>query len=291
MRLGALEAGGTKMVCAIGDETGKIFEQVSIPTVTPDVTMPKLLDYFMERGVEALGIGCFGPIELDQDAPDYGSITSTPKVAWRNYNIVKSFADALHCPIGFDTDVNGSVLGEVTFGQAKGKNCVIYLTIGTGVGGGIYIEGRLLHGMMHPEAGHVMIRRRGDDSYEGKCPYHKTCLEGLAAGPAIEERWGKKAVELADRAEVWDLEADYIAQALMGYILTLSPEMIILGGGVMHQERLFPLIRTKVKEMLGGYIQAKELEDMEHYIVPASLHDDQGIMGCLELARRAMCGN
>lgn len=291
MRLGALEAGGTKMVCAIGDETGKIFEQVSIPTVTPDVTMPKLLDYFMERGVEALGIGCFGPIELDQDAPDYGSITSTPKVAWRNYNIVKSFADALHCPIGFDTDVNGSVLGEVTFGQAKGKNCVIYLTIGTGVGGGIYIEGRLLHGMMHPEAGHVMIRRRGDDSYEGKCPYHKTCLEGLAAGPAIEERWGKKAVELADRLEVWDLEADYIAQALMGYILTLSPEMIILGGGVMHQEQLFPLIRTKVKEMLGGYIQAKELEDMENYIVPASLHDDQGIMGCLELARRAMCGN
>ena len=291
MRLGALEAGGTKMVCAIGDETGKIFEQVSIPTVTPDVTMPKLLDYFKERGVEALGIGCFGPIELDQDAPDYGSITSTPKVAWRNYNIVKSFADALHCPIGFDTDVNGSVLGEVTFGQAKGKNCVIYLTIGTGVGGGIYIEGRLLHGMMHPEAGHVMIRRRGDDSYEGKCPYHKTCLEGLAAGPAIEERWGKKAVELAGRPEVWDLEADYIAQALMGYILILSPEMIILGGGVMHQEQLFPLIRTKVKEMLGGYIQAKELEDMEHYIVPASLHDDQGIMGCLELARRAMCGN
>lgn len=291
MRLGALEAGGTKMVCAIGDETGKIFEQVSIPTVTPDVTMPKLLDYFKERGVDALGIGCFGPIELDKDASDYGSITSTPKTAWRNYNIVKSFEDALHCPIGFDTDVNGSVLGEVTFGQAKGKSCVIYLTIGTGVGGGIYIEGKLLHGMMHPEAGHVMIRKRSDDSYEGKCPYHKTCLEGLAAGPAIEERWGKKSAELADRPEVWNLEADYIAQALMGYILTLSPEMIILGGGVMHQEQLFPLIRTKVKEMLGGYIQAKELEDMEHYIVPASLHDDQGIMGCLELARRAMCGN
>lgn len=291
MRLGALEAGGTKMVCAIGDETGKIFEQVSIPTVTPDVTMPKLLDYFKERGVDALGIGCFGPIELDKDAPDYGSITSTPKAAWRNYNIVKSFEDALHCPIGFDTDVNGSVLGEVTFGQAKGKNCVIYLTIGTGVGGGIYIEGKLLHGMMHPEAGHVMICKRSDDSYEGKCPYHKTCLEGLAAGPAIEERWGKKAVDLADRPEVWDLEADYIAQALTGYILTLSPEMIILGGGVMHQEQLFPLIRTKVKEMLGGYIRAKELEDMEHYIVPASLHDNQGILGCLELARRAMCGN
>ena len=282
MRLGALEAGGTKMVCAIGDETGRIFEQVSIPTQTPDVTMPKLIEYFKERGVEALGVACFGPIELDRNSPQYGCITSTPKLAWRNYNIVGGLADALQCPIGFDTDVNGSVLGEVTFGQAKGKNCVIYLTIGTGVGGGIYIDGRLLHGMVHPEAGHVLIRKRSDDTYEGKCPYHKTCLEGMAAGPAIEE--------LADRTEVWDLEADYIAQALTGYILTLSPEMIILGGGVMHQEQLFPLIRQKVTQLLGGYVQAEELEDMERYIVPASLHDDQGIMGCLELARREIAG-
>lgn len=290
MRLGALEAGGTKMVCAIGDETGRIYEQVSIPTQTPDITMPKLIEYFKERDVEALGVACFGPIELDRNSPQYGCITSTPKLAWRNYNIVGELADALQCPIGFDTDVNGSVLGEVTFGQAKGKNCVIYLTIGTGVGGGIYIDGRLLHGMVHPEAGHVLIRRRSDDTYEGKCPYHKTCLEGMAAGPAIEERWGRKAVELADRTEVWDLEADYIAQALTGYILTLSPEMIILGGGVMHQEQLFPLIRQKVTQLLGGYVQAEELEDMEHYIVPASLHDDQGIMGCLELARREIAG-
>lgn len=288
MWLGALEAGGTKMVCAIGDETGRIFEQVSIPTQTPETTMPKLIEYFKEKGIDALGIGCFGPIELDKNSPDYGCITSTPKKAWRNFNIVQEFAKVLQCPIGFDTDVNGSVLGEVTFGQAKGKNCVAYLTIGTGVGAGIYIEGKLLHGMLHPEAGHVMIRKRDDDKYEGKCPYHKTCLEGLAAGPAIEERWGRKAALLVDREEVWELEADYIAQALTGYILTLSPELIILGGGVMHQEQLFPLIRTKVTEMLNGYIQAKELEDMEHYIVPASLHDDQGIMGCLELARREL---
>lgn len=288
MRLGALEAGGTKMVCAIGDETGKIFEQISIPTQTPEITMPKLIEYFKEREIDALGIGCFGPIELDKNSPDYGCITSTPKKAWRNFNIVGEFAKALQCPIGFDTDVNGSVLGEVTFGQAKGKSCVIYLTIGTGVGGGIYIEGKLLHGMLHPEAGHVLVRKRDDDMYEGKCPYHKACLEGMAAGPAIEERWGRKAVELADREEVWDLEADYIAQALTGYILTISPEMIILGGGVMHQEQLFPLIRRKVAKMLNGYVLTKELEDMEHYIVPASLHDDQGIMGCLELARREL---
>ena len=197
---------------------------------------------------------------------------------------------ALKCPVGFDTDVNGSVLGEVTFGQAKGKSCVLYLTIGTGVGAGIYIEGKLLHGMLHPEAGHVLITKRESDTYKGKCPYHKNCLEGLAAGPAIEGRFGKKAAELADVKEVWDLEADYIAQALTGYILTLSPEMMILGGGVMHQEQLFPLIRQKVTEYLGGYVNTEELKDMDHYIVPASLNDDQGIMGCLELARRELEG-
>lgn len=288
MKLGALEAGGTKMVCAIGDETGKIYDQVSIPTETPDVTIPKLIDYFEKNTVDALGIASFGPVELDPKAPNYGYITTTTKVAWRNFDMAGSFARALKCPIGFDTDVNGSVLGEVTFGQARGKSCVIYLTIGTGVGAGIYIEDKLLHGMLHPEAGHVLIEKRNGDAYAGKCPYHRNCLEGLAAGPAIEERWGKKAVDLADKTEVWQLEADYIAQALTGYVLTLSPEMIILGGGVMHQKQLFPLIRAKVTEFLGGYIQAEELRDMDHYIVPASLHDDQGIMGCLELARRAL---
>ncbi|MEY8322487.1 ROK family protein [Lachnospiraceae bacterium 54-11] len=288
MRLGALEAGGTKMVCAIGDETGKIFEQISIPTITPEETVPKMVEYFKKANVEALGIACFGPIDPDKSSPTYGHITSTPKLPWQNYNIVKAFEDALGCPAGFDTDVNGSVLGEVTFGQAKGKKCVAYATIGTGVGVGVFIEGKLLHGMLHPEAGHVLIQRRADDGYPGRCPFHKNCLEGMAAGPAIEERWGKKAIELKDKKEVWDLEAYYIAQALTGYVLTLSPEMIILGGGVMHQEQLFPMIRNYVKEMLNGYIKTEEIENMDSYIVPASLNDDQGIMGCLELARRAL---
>ena len=167
---------------------------------------------------------------------------------------------------------------------------MIYITIGTGVGAGIFAEGNLIHGMLHPEAGHVLIQKRSDDTYQGKCPYHKSCLEGLAAGPAIEERWGKKAIELKDREEVWDLESYYIAQALVGYILTVSPEMIILGGGVMHQEQLFPKIRGYVKELLNGYIQTEELEHIENYIVPASLQDNQGIMGCLELGRRALRG-
>lgn len=288
LRLGALEAGGTKMVCAIGSENGEIYEQLSIPTTTPEETIPKLIDFFRDKEIDALGIACFGPVELDRESEKYGYITTTPKLAWRNCNILGQMQEALHCPVGFDTDVNGSVLGEVTFGQAKGRKCVIYLTIGTGVGGGIYINGELLHGMLHPEAGHVLITKRDTDTYAGKCPYHKNCLEGLAAGPAIEGRWGKKAVELADCPEVWDLEADYIAQALTGYVMTLSPEMIILGGGVMHQEQLFPLIRRKLAEYINGYVVTEELADMEHYVVPASLHDDQGIMGCLELARRAL---
>ena len=288
MRLGALEAGGTKMVCAIGDENGNIEERVSIPTKTPEETIPLLIDFFKQRNIDALGIGCFGPLELNKKAEKYGYITTTTKLAWRNFDFLGSMKKALQCPVGFDTDVNGSVLGEVTFGQAKGKSCALYLTIGTGIGAGIYIEGKLLHGMLHPEAGHVLITRRETDTYGGKCPYHKNCLEGLAAGPAIEGRYGKKAVDLAEEEDVWDLEADYIAQALTGYILTLSPEIIILGGGVMHQMQLFPLIRKKVTEYLGGYVNSEELSDMEHYIVPASLHDDQGIMGCLELGRKAL---
>ncbi len=288
MRLGALEAGGTKMVCAIGDESGEIYEQVSIPTETPEITMPKLIAYFEEKKIEALGIGCFGPIDPDKKSETYGYITSTPKLAWADYNIVGTMEKSLKVPVGFDTDVNGSVLGEVTFGQAKGKNCVVYVTIGTGVGAGIYIEGKLLHGMLHPEAGHILLTQREDDTYEGTCPYHKTCLEGLAAGPAIEARWGRKAVELKDDARVWDLEAYYIAQAIVNYILILSPQMIILGGGVMHQEQLFPQIRSYVKKMMNGYIKTKEMADLDHYIVPASLHDDQGIMGALELGRRAL---
>ena len=283
MRLGALEAGGTKMVCAIGNEAGEIFEQVSIPTETPEITMPKLIAYFKERNVDALGIGCFGPVELDKKSPSYGHITTTPKLAWRDYDIVGDFEKALGCPVGFDTDVNGSVLGEVTFGQAKGKNCVIYLTIGTGVGVGAIVDGRLIHGMMHPEGGHVLLNRLPQDTYKGFCPFHANCMEGLAAGPAIEGRWGKKAIELADRAEVWEMEAEYIAQALVDYTMTLSPQRIILGGGVMHQTQLLPLVREKYKALLNGYIKTKELEDLDSYIVVQSLDDKQGIMGALKL--------
>ena len=288
MRLGALEAGGTKMVCAIGNANGEIYERISIPTETPEITVPKMIEYFKEKDIQALGIGCFGPIDLNRKSETYGYITTTPKLAWKNYNIVGAFADALDIPVGFDTDVNGSLLGEVTWGCAKGLTDAVYFTIGTGVGAGIMTNGKMLHGMLHPEAGHVKMVPRSGDTYKGKCPYHGTCFEGMAAGPAIEERWGAKAVQLADREEVWDLESYYIAQALMGIVLTLSPQKIILGGGVMHQKQLFSMIREKMLKELNGYIQAKELTDIDNYIVPASLNDDQGIMGCIKLAMNSL---
>ena len=197
MRLGALEAGGTKMVCAIGNENGEIFERISIPTETPEITLPKLIEYFKDKEIEALGIGCFGPIDVNRNSETYGYITTTPKLAWANCDIVGAFKKALNIPVGFDTDVNGSALGEATWGITKGLENSVYITIGTGVGMGIMSNGKLLHGMLHPEAGHILMRKHPEDHYEGKCPYHKTCLEGLAAGPAIEARWGKKGIELA----------------------------------------------------------------------------------------------
>ncbi|WP_026497321.1 ROK family protein [Butyrivibrio sp. WCD3002] len=284
MLYGALEAGGTKMVCAIGDENGKILERTKIPTTTPEETMPPIFDFFKDKGIKAIGIACFGPIDLNKDSATYGSITSTPKKGWSGYNIVEETKKALGIPVGFDTDVNGSMLGEATWGCAKGVSDAIYLTIGTGVGGGVISNGKLLHGMLHPEVGHIRLPRVEGDPGKSVCPFHDNCLEGLAAGPSIKARWGVSADQLADKAEVWEIESEYIATALMSYALILSPQKIILGGGVMHQEQLFPLIRKKFKELVNGYIVTKEMDDLDNYIVPASLNDDQGIMGAVKLA-------
>ncbi|MBO6214832.1 MAG: ROK family protein, partial [Lachnospiraceae bacterium] len=219
-----------------------------------------------------------------KSSPTYGFITTTPKPGWAGYDLLGTISRALNVPAGFDTDVNGSLLGEVTYGDAKGLTDAVYFTIGTGVGAGIMSGGNLVHGIAHPEAGHIPMVPRADDDYKGHCPFHGTCLEGMAAGPAIEERWGAKGKELAGRDEVWDLEAYYIAQAVVNCILMLAPQRIILGGGVMHQEQLFPLVRKKTVEMLKDYVKVPAVMDMEHYVVPASLKDDQGIMGCLKLA-------
>jgi fructokinase len=281
MLYGAIEAGGTKFVCAVGNETGEIVERLTIPTMTPDETMPQVIDFFRQYELKAIGIGSFGPVDLNIQSPTYGSITTTPKLAWRNYPLLKVIKDAFSVPVGFQTDVNAAALGELHFGAAKGLDSCLYLTVGTGIGGGAVVNGKVVQGLSHPEMGHIYIRRHPNDPYEGKCPYHRDCLEGLAAGPAIEERWGKKGQELEGQKEVWEIEAYYLAQALAQYILILSPQKIILGGGVMKQTQLFPLIRQNVQELINGYV---ELEDLESYIVPPGLGDNAGITGALVLA-------
>lgn len=285
MLLGALEAGGTKMVLAVGNENGEILMRTSIPTETPELTIGRIIEYFSDKKIAALGVGSFGPIDLDRNSKTYGYITSTPKLSWANYDIVGALQKSLHVPVGFDTDVNAAVLGEVTWGCLKGLPSGIYITIGTGIGVGVYLNGNLLHGMLHPEAGHILLSRHPEDTFTGICPYHPNCFEGLASGPSIEKRWGKKADLLKDSPKVWELEAYYIAQGIVNYILTYSPHRIVLGGGVMHQEQLFSLIRKEVIKLLNCYIQTSLLDKPEEYIVPASLADNQGILGCLQLAK------
>ncbi|WP_300572227.1 ROK family protein [uncultured Acetatifactor sp.] len=289
MLIGGIEAGGTKMVCAVGDENGVVKDRTSFPTRQPEETFADMIAYYRNWDIQALGIGCFGPVDLNRQSRTYGYITKTPKPGWGNCDIVGAFKDALGVPVGFDTDVNGAVLGEVTWGAAKGLDSAIYITIGTGVGVGVYVNGGLLHGLVHPEGGHILLIRHPKDTYEGKCPFHKNCVEGLAAGPSIEARWGKKAAELADRDEVWEMEAYYIAQAITDYILSYSPQKIILWGGVMHQEKLFGMVRKEVLNLLNGYVAHETItEHIDQYIVPPALGEDPGIMGAIKLGLDAL---
>ena len=293
MLYGALEAGGTKMICAVGNENGQILDQESIPTTTPDETMPKIIEYFKAKvapelseddKIKALGIACFGPVDVRPKSKTYGNILNTPKIPWRNYPILTTLKDALGIPASIDTDVNGSLLGEATWGCAQGLTDAVYFTIGTGIGMGAMSGGKLVHGMLHPEAGHLFMARVEGDNYKGHCPNHGACFEGMACGPAIEDRWGKPGKELADMPEVWELEAKYIAQALTDITMVLSPQKIILGGGVMSQTQLFPMIRKYVAEYINDYITTKELRNMNAYITPAALNGNQGIMGAVKLA-------
>ncbi|NOU97183.1 ROK family protein [Paenibacillus sp. LMG 31456] len=289
MKLGAIEAGGTKFVCGIGNEHGEITDRISFPTTTPEETMGQVIQYFKEKDVEAIGIGSFGPVDLNKSSSTYGYITTTPKPYWNQYPVLGELQKHVNVPIGFDTDVNAAALGEVEWGAARGLSSCVYVTIGTGIGAGAIVEGKLLHGLLHPEMGHALIKRHPEDPFEGKCPYHHDCLEGMAAGPAIEMRWGKKGHELEQNDKVWEIEAYYLAQAVTNFIYILSPEKIILGGGVMKQKQLFPLIRNNVAQMLNGYVQKRELaEAIDDYIVPPGLGDNAGLSGALVLAKREL---
>lgn len=281
---GAIEAGGTKFVCAVSDENFTIKERVSIPTTTPEETMTEVFSFFDQYELIAIGIGSFGPIDVNKESDTYGFITSTPKTAWKFYDFLGSVKNRYSVPIGWTTDVNAAALGEIKLGAAKGLKSCVYLTVGTGIGGGAVINGELLEGYGHPEMGHIPVRLHPNETYKGTCPYHGDCLEGIAAGPAIEGRFGKKGHLLADQEEVWEMEAYYLAQALMNYTLILSPERIVLGGGVMKQKQLYPLVRQKFAELINDYIQ---VPDLEQYIVAPGLEDNAGILGSLLLAADA----
>jgi len=291
---GGVEAGGTKFVCVVAEGPDKIHAQIQFATRQPDETIRRVIDFFRQQenrlgALTALGIGSFGPIELDPNSPNYGHITSTPKPGWENTSIVGILKDSFKIPIGFDTDVNAAALGEFRWGAAQGLGEFIYVTIGTGIGGGGMVNGALLHGLVHPEMGHLMIPHDlNEDPFPGICPYHQDCLEGLASGPAIEKRWGQPGETLPEMHPAWALEAQYLALGAMNLILTISPQRIIMGGGVMKQSQIFTLLREKLLLLLNNYIKDPKItRDIDNYLVPPALGDQTGVLGAIALAQKA----
>jgi fructokinase len=292
MTFGGVEAGGTKWVCAIGDGPGGLRDTVTFPTTTPEETIGRAADFFTRSDdLAGVGVGSFGPIDVRRASPTWGSITTTPKPGWAHTDVVSTLGRALGVPVAFDTDVNAAALGEQQWGAAVGLDTFCYVTVGTGIGGGAMANGQLLHGLTHPEFGHMRIPHdRERDPFEGVCPYHGDCFEGLASGGAIRRRWGKPAEELRDPA-VWELEAEYLALGLVNVVYTLSPERIILGGGVMKQQGLLALVHARMRDVLAGYVAAPELTDgIADYVVAPALGDHAGVLGAIELARRASLG-
>lgn len=290
---GGVEAGGTNFVCAVGRGPEDLLDLVQFPTAPPDDTLERAITFFQDRQqrvrIGALGIGSFGPVDLREDSPTYGSITETPKPGWSGTDIRGRLGDALGLPVGFDTDVNAAALAEHRWGAAQGLRTFVYLTIGTGIGGGGMSNGRLMHGLSHPEMGHIRVPHdRSADPFEGVCPYHGDCLEGLAAGPAIESRWGQSPESLPADHPAWALEARYLALGVANILLTLSPERIVMGGGVMEKPGLIERVRENVVAVLNGYIPAPEItESIENYLVRPALGDQAGVLGALALAQDA----
>jgi len=283
--LGAIEAGGTKFVCAVSDHELNIQNKVTIPTTSPRETFNKVFSFFDQYNIEAIGVGSFGPIDIKQNSDTYGYITNTPKERWKYVDFVGPLKKRYSIPIEWTTDVNIAALGEYNFGSAKGTSSCVYITVGTGIGGGAVIDGKPLEGFGHPEMGHLLIQPHSKDTFEGNCIIHKNCLEGLASGSAIEERVGRKAQTIERDHIVWEIETDYLAQAIMNVTLVLRPDRIILGGGVMKQEQLFPMIRKKFSSYFKQYV---ELPSLYSYLVSPGLKDDAGIIGGLILAKKGL---
>lgn len=286
---GAVEAGGTKFLCVVGRDPEHLVDQTRIETTSPEETLGKVGEFFLpytsDGKIEAIGIGCFGPLDTRPDSPTYGFITTTPKPGWGNTPLVSILGDALQIRLALDTDVNAAALGEFTWGASQGADPSLYVTMGTGIGGGLIYGGRPFHGLTHPEMGHIRVRREPDrDAFAGSCVFHGDCFEGLASGPAIEKRFGRRANELLDADPFWQVEAGYIASALSTYVLTVSPRKIILGGGLMQRSFMFPVIRRKLQEALNGYVQATSvLGRMDRYVVPPALGTRSGVLGALAM--------
>lgn len=290
--VGGIEAGGTKFVCAVGTGPGDLRARARFPTTTPNDTLSRCIAFFREQPepVAAIGIASFGPIDLHRDSPTFGYITTTPKQEWRHVDIRGTVERALDVPVAFDTDVNAAAVGELCWGAARGVANALYVTVGTGIGGGVIANGKPVHGLLHPELGHVPLPHdRARDPFPGICPAHGGCLEGLASGPAIQERWGARADQLPDDHPAWALEAEYLALGIVTWIYTLSPERIILGGGVMQRQPLLPLIHDRVRALINGYVDVPMTRDrIDRYIVPPALGGDAGVLGAIALARECL---
>ena len=290
--IGALEAGGTKMVLAVYTEDGQELERLTLPTETPDKTMPPMIDFFRSHNVDALGVGSFGPLDLNPASPTYGYITSTPKLAWANVPLLTGLLDGRDIPAGIDTDVNAAVIAEAELGAARGCQSAVYVTIGTGIGGGVCVNGQTVHGLLHPEVGHMLLRPHPEDpNPHGVCPFHDGCLEGLAAGPAIGARVGGDAKNLPDDHPTFAIEAYYLAQMCANLVVTVSPERIILGGGVMQRSCLLPMVRRETVRLLNGYVQSPMItEKIDEYIVAPELFPVSGLVGSYLIGKRALEG-
>jgi fructokinase len=289
---GAIEAGGTKWVCAIAGAAGRLVATETIPTTTPAQTMEGAVRFFRRHEPSAaLGVGCFGPVDLRPDSPTYGHITTTPKPGWAGTDVVSPLRAALGVPVGFDLDVNAAALGEWRYGAGVGLDTFCYMTVGTGIGVGVMVNGRVVHGLLHPEFGHTLLPHDlARDPYPGSCPYHGDCLEGLASGEAMRGRWGRSPEHLDDTA-AWDLEADYLALAVVNLTYALSPERVVIGGGVAKHAAVLPQVRARVLDLVAGYLATPALTEpaeMDDYIVAPSLGDHSGIVGAVELARDAL---
>lgn len=282
--LGAVEAGGTKFVCAVGTGPDDLADVEAFPTATPAETLGRVRAYFAGRDVAAVGVGSFGPLDLDPASATWGSVTRTPKPGWSGAPIAPPLADALGVPVAIDTDVNAAALAEHRWGAAQGLGTFVYLTIGTGIGGGAFVGGRRLHGRTHPEMGHLLLPRDAGDDFAGVCPFHGDCWEGLASGPAIEARWGRPGADLPPEHAAWPVEARALARGLANLVVTLAPERVVMGGGVMQQGHLFPLVRAALAEALGGYV---DLPDPEAFVVPPRLGGRAGVLGAIALATEA----